>query len=231
MAGALVAAGLAAGLAAAHDRAIAAVALAMALYLPLMIALPRLLGRSASFGWANRITLVRAAMTCGLAGLLVEPVLFEDRAISVVAVVLLVLALDGVDGWLARRLGETSRIGARFDMETDAALIVVLCVALWLSNLAPLWVMAIGLMRPAFILAGRLLPWLRHELPQSLRRKIICVLQVAVLPVAFLPLLSNELRIGLLGAALLSLIYSFAVDSAWLFRHRHAKGNTQWRMS
>ena len=38
------------------------------------------------------------------------------------------LALDGVDGWWARRTGTCSAFGARFDMEVDAFLILVLSV-------------------------------------------------------------------------------------------------------
>ena len=39
------------------------------------------------------------------------------------------LALDGVDGQVARRTGTASELGARFDMEVDAFLILVLSVA------------------------------------------------------------------------------------------------------
>ena len=42
-------------------------------------------------------------------------------------------ALDGVDGWLARRSGIASAFGARFDMEIDALLILVLAVLAWRS--------------------------------------------------------------------------------------------------
>ena len=44
------------------------------------------------------------------------------------------LALDGVDGHLARRFDQVSDFGARFDMEVDAALILVLCIGLsWVA--------------------------------------------------------------------------------------------------
>jgi phosphatidylglycerophosphate synthase len=38
------------------------------------------------------------------------------------------LALDGLDGWLARRFGLASAYGARFDMEVDGFLILVLAL-------------------------------------------------------------------------------------------------------
>ncbi|WP_181918948.1 CDP-alcohol phosphatidyltransferase family protein [Wenzhouxiangella sediminis] len=181
-------------------------------------------------GWANRVTLLRAVIVCSLAGALIEPDLFRERAGAVIALTLAALALDGLDGWLARRFDESSAFGARFDMETDAALILVLCAALWLSGLAPAWVLAIGLMRPVFVLAGLLLPWLSRPLPDRFRRKLVCVVQVGALPTALLPFLPEALRATLLAGALLALTISFALDTAWLFRHRRASQPTQWRM-
>lgn len=171
-------------------------------------------------GWANRLTLVRAVVCCVLAGALVHPDLFIERAGFVIALALAALALDGLDGWLARRLGESSAFGARFDMETDAALILLLCAGLWRSGLAPAWVLAIGLMRPAFVIAGLALPWLSRPLPESWRRKFVCTIQVAALPAALLPALAEAPRLTLLAAALVALIISFAIDIVWLFRHR-----------
>lgn len=204
---------------------------ALGLYLPVAAILARRLRPNQSMGWANRVTLVRAAAVCALAALLTHPPLFFERPEVVIALVIAILVLDGVDGWLARRLHQTSRLGARFDMETDAALIIVLCLALWLAGLAPVWVLAIGLMRPLFVIAGWLLPWLAADLPRSFRRKLVCVVQIAVLPAALLPMLHESERLPLLAGALLAIIYSFGVDIAWLFRRRRRKTRTQWRPS
>jgi len=191
--------------------------------------LARRLARKRSTGWANRITLIRAVITCALAGALLRPELYIDQAAPIVVLVVLALALDGVDGWLARRLGECGEFGARFDMETDASLILVLCAGLWLSNLAPIWVLAIGLMRPAFLVASRFLPWLDRPLPESLRRKLICVLQVGALPIALLPFVPETPRLLLLAASLTALLVSFAVDTVWLFHHRNRSNHPEWR--
>ena len=69
------------------------------------------------------------------------------------------LVLDAVDGYVARRTATVSAFGARFDMETDAFLILVLsaCVAgQW-----GWWVLVLGLARYLFVAAGWALPWLR----------------------------------------------------------------------
>ncbi|RFF27499.1 MULTISPECIES: CDP-alcohol phosphatidyltransferase family protein [unclassified Wenzhouxiangella] len=193
----------------------------------LMLALPD----KHDLGWANRVTLLRATITCALAGALVQPGLFIEQAGMIVGLTLISLSLDGIDGWLARRKGESSAFGARFDMETDAALILVLCAGLWLSGLAPAWVLAIGLMRPAFLAGALIWPWLSKPLPDSFRRKLVCVVQVSVLPIALLPIVTEPLRLTLLAVALLALCASFTIDIAWLFRNRRPTEHPDWRIS
>ena len=79
----------------------------------------------------------------------------DDRiAWLAVATVVVVAALDGVDGWLARRDAQASSFGARFDMETDAAFILILSVLVWQHGKAGAWVLGCGLMRYVFVAAG-----------------------------------------------------------------------------
>ena len=66
----------------------------------------------------------------------------------------MVTVLDGMDGWLARRSTLASAFGARFDMETDALLIMVLSALAWRWDRAGAWVLACGLMRYGFVAAG-----------------------------------------------------------------------------
>src|SRR5207344_2274781 len=86
-------------------------------------------------------------------------------------------ALDGVDGWLARRTRMASAFGARFDMETDVFLVLALSVLAWQYGKAGAWVLLCGLMRYFFVAAGRLWPWLQGPLAPSFRGKTICVVQ------------------------------------------------------
>ena len=71
------------------------------------------------------------------------------------ALATVVAVLDGIDGWLARRTGMASDFGARFDMETDAALIMVLALLAWQFGKAGVWVLASGLLRYALRRRGR----------------------------------------------------------------------------
>lgn len=126
------------------------------------------------------------------------------------------LALDGVDGRLARRLGQASAFGARFDMETDAATLLGLSLLVWLCGQAGPWVLASGFLRYIFVLGTGVWPALAAPLPPRKRRQAICVVQVAALILALAPPISPGMAALLCLAALALLSYSFAVDVAWL---------------
>lgn len=184
-----------------------------------MLNLPRIHGRD-RFGAANQVTLVRAATVAMLLGLVGEPA-NQQVAWAAVGLALVVAALDGLDGWVARRLRLASDFGARFDMETDALLIAVLAVLAWQLDKAGAWVMLGGLMRYGFVMAGVFLPWLRRSLPPSRRRQAVCVGQMLSLVVCITPLVAMpySASIAVFGAS--ALATSFALDIAWLARHRN----------
>lgn len=52
----------------------------------------------------------------------------------------LIIALDGIDGYVARRRGETSAFGSVFDIMVDRVVENVICLVLAYLNLVPLWV-------------------------------------------------------------------------------------------
>ena len=97
--------------------------------------------------------------------------------------------LDGFDGRLARRHRVESVFGARFDMETDALLVLALAVLAWRWDRAGAWVVLSGRARYLFVGAGLLLPWLRRLLPPSRRRQTVCVVQIVVLLAVVAPVL------------------------------------------
>lgn len=171
-------------------------------------------------GRANRVTLMRGFIVALLGGFLLAPEVFVDHGTWLAGLVLLALGLDGIDGYLARRHAEVSAFGARFDMEVDAALMLVVSAALVFSGQFGPWVLAIGLMRYLFIAAGLMLPWIAQPLPERFRRKLVCVVQVVALTAALLTFLPESLRaIGLVLASS-ALFASFAADLLWLHRAR-----------
>jgi phosphatidylglycerophosphate synthase len=190
-----------------------------------IVALLRLPGHHpfAEFGVANQITTARAVLVALLAGSLGEPA--REGVITVATVVaLLAVALDGLDGWIARRTGTSSRFGARFDMEVDALLIMILSALAWQNGKAGPWVLASGLMRYGFVAAGVRVPWLTRPLPPSARRKVMCVAQEAALVVLMIPAVTQPISGAVAAIALTLLSYSFLVDIAWLWRQAPAEG-------
>jgi phosphatidylglycerophosphate synthase len=174
-------------------------------------------GQRGGLGWANRITLLRGVLVCVLAGGLVAPEAVAERTWIVAGLALTALMLDGLDGWLARRTATTSAFGARFDMELDAFLILVLCMNLVALEQVGVWALAVGAMRYVFLLAGWRWRWLAAPLPESRRRKSVCVWQVLALMIALIPGVGTTQSTWLVATALAALTGSFVVDIRWLY--------------
>ncbi|MBW4933441.1 CDP-alcohol phosphatidyltransferase family protein [Marinobacter sp. F4206] len=175
------------------------------------------------FGPANRATLLRASLVITL----IASAPFADRfgqgdlwLYGFLALVSLIL--DGVDGAIARATKSQSQFGARFDMELDAAFLLGLCVALVAMDKTGLWVLTLGLMRYGFVAAGCQFSWLTRPLPDSFRRKTVCVWQIVTLMVAILPPVPPALGGLTLMTALALLAWSFWVDICWLYQRRNA---------
>jgi phosphatidylglycerophosphate synthase len=169
-----------------------------------------------SFGPADWVTSIRAALVVVLAAMLVRP---PDPMVCV-AIGSIAALLDGVDGWVARRTRTASAFGARFDMETDALLILVLAALVWMYGKAGAWVVAAGLMRYGFVGAGSVWPWLQRPLEPSRRRQTVCVVQIAALLASLWPGIVPPLSATIAAAGLAVLGWSFLVDILWLWRWR-----------
>ncbi|MDS7594430.1 CDP-alcohol phosphatidyltransferase family protein [Agrobacterium tumefaciens] len=175
------------------------------------------------FGYANMVTAFRASLVSLTAAtvLCFDTLHQADTALWILAgVVVFALALDGIDGYLARRYGCESELGARFDMEVDAFLVLILSVAAAMLDKAGAWVLVIGLMRYGFVAAGWFVPALGAELPSSLRRKLICVVQVSTLCLILVPAVNVPVSSYLAAISLAMLTISFAIDIVFLMRNR-----------
>ena len=171
-----------------------------------------------NFGPANQITTARAVLVALLASLAVRPAT-PTVAWGVVLVASVAVSLDGVDGWVARRTGTVSAFGARFDTETDAALILTLAILVWQIEKAGPWILAAGLMRYGFVAAGWLRPWMQRPLMPSLRGRAICVVQTVALIIAIAPVVTPPASTAVAALGLTALCCSFLVDTLWLWRH------------
>ena len=188
--------------------------------LTLNLALARALWRdpSAGLGWASWVTLTRATLAVGVAALTAASFERPVATATLVALACIALALDFVDGWLARRTRTESALGAKLDGEVDAFLILVLSI-----EVAPTvggWVLLIGLARYAFLAAGWALPWLRAPLPRRDWRKTVTASQGVALVIAASDVPPLAVSRVLLAVALVMLVESFGRDVWWLWRHR-----------
>ena len=153
---------------------------------------------------ADRVTLLRATLVGAVTALAAER---HQHAAALVAIASVALALDWVDGRVARSTGTVSALGARFDMEVDAFLLLVLsgCAARYLGD----WVLAIGLMRYAYVVVSLALPWLRGTLAPRYWRKVVAATQGVVLVVAVAGVVPTVLARVSVAVSLALLVVSF----------------------
>jgi len=174
------------------------------------------------FGAANGVTALRSALVGLITGLVVDSFVEPMPSSVLVALVVPALLLDAVDGWVARRCDAATEVGAQFDMEVDAFLLLALSV--YVSRELGAWVLAIGLMRYAFVAAGWLLPWLRGQLPPRYWRKVVTAVQGIALTFAATGWL-RVLAVVLVAFALALLVESFGRDVIWLAVRRNVSGS------
>lgn len=169
-----------------------------------------------ALGPANAVTLARAILVGGVTALVVTSFSHAISIPALVTVAGVALALDGVDGQVARRTGSSSALGARFDMEIDAYLILVLSI--YAGDRFGWWTVALGAYRYLFVAASWAFPWLNAALPPKFSRKVVAALQGVVLALVTAHLLPHYVALGALILALGTLTWSFGRDTLWLYR-------------
>lgn len=170
------------------------------------------------FGPANLVTLLRAVLVGGVLALATDSLVAGGHIALLVGLSTVSLVLDAVDGRVARRTGSVSRLGARFDLEVDAFLILVLSIVV--SRSLGDWVLAIGAGRYVLVAAGRAWPWLRHPAPPRYWCKVVAAAQGATLTVVltgWLPDRASQVGVAL---CLILLAESFGREAWWKWQRR-----------
>ena len=85
-----------------------------------------------------------------------------------VLLLILIIALDGLDGYVARKRGETSMFGSVFDIAVDRVVENVLWIVLADLNLVPIWVAIV------FITRSLLVDTIRGHAATQVNRIISC---------------------------------------------------------
>ena len=176
---------------------------------------------------ASWVTLARGTLAVGVAALAADSLAHGIPVALLVTLAAVALCLDAVDGWVARRTGEVTELGARLDGEVDAFLILALSV--YVAPECGWWVLAIGAARYLFLAGEWLLPWMRAPLPPRRWRKLVAATQGVVLTVAAAGVLPRALAQALLLVALALLTASMGQCTWWLWRRRHTEQRGQLR--
>ena len=167
-----------------------------------------------SLGLANAITLVRGMLYAVAGGFLAVPPVEGVRwapglCYGVGA------ALDSLDGWVARRTGRQSALGAKLDLAFDTLgfLVVPLVGVAW--GRLPVWYLAIG--AAGYLFRGGV-AYRRYRgryvapLPPSRVRRPLAAFQMVVVTVALLPVLPTGVTMPLATAAMVPSLLVFARD-------------------
>jgi phosphatidylglycerophosphate synthase len=178
--------------------------------------------RVAALGPADLVTVARATLACGIAALVADAFVpgtaVGPSSGTVAGLAAVALALDWVDGRVARSTGTASAYGARLDGEADAFLILVL--SMYVARSAGAWVVAMGAVRYVFAVAGWLLPWMRAQLPPRYWRKVVAAVAGTALTLAAADVVPGTASTSALVVGALLLAESFGRDVWWLWIHR-----------
>lgn len=157
------------------------------------------------FGLANGITGLR------LGGCLIFGTMHtvgKDWMLGGVCFFLLVL--DGLDGLVARKLGQTSEFGKYFDQEVDALFLLILVCVIYQKEYLGSWVLSMGLLRYFYVLLQYLAkPKHKAEL-RSNKGRYIYFFSVIALIGCFSGFPEFYQPVSII--ALLLLLYSFTAD-------------------
>ncbi|SFR33002.1 CDP-alcohol phosphatidyltransferase family protein [Halogeometricum limi] len=165
-----------------------------------------------SLGAANAVTLCRGVVVAFLAGVLVVPAPVGWLPALLYGAV---AASDPVDGAIARLRDRTTLLGARLDVNVDAAgLLVAALVGVSVGSLPP-WYLAVGAARYLFVLGA----WRRRrrglpvfELPHGDTRRALAGIQMAVTAVALAPVVPQWAGWTLATVTMLPFLGNFLVD-------------------
>ncbi len=102
---------------------------------------------------------------------------------------------DAVDGFLAKRFGMTSDLGAHLDPLADKVLIVSIYVALGIAEAVPRWIVILVVSRDILIVGGVMLAWFLGK-PMRVRPVLVSKLNT-VAQIIFACLVLGSLAFGL----------------------------------
>lgn len=122
---------------------------------------------------------------------------------------------DGLDGWLARRFGWSTRWGALLDPVADKVLLVTVYVAMGIAGLVPNWLVALVVGRDVLILAcagAALLLTTHRSFAPSPWGKLSTLLQIFT---GLFAIGSHAFGGAFLGSSAHALVFATAAATVW----------------
>ncbi|MCU1605635.1 MAG: CDP-alcohol phosphatidyltransferase [Modestobacter sp.] len=171
-------------------------------------------------GPADLVTLMRAVLVGGFAALVADSFVGPVPVGTLTTLAVVALALDAVDGRVARNTGTVSAVGARFDMEVDSILALLLSV--YVARSLGSWVLAIGSAHYVLVVARWALPWLRRQVPPRYWCKVVAAVQGIVLTTVAAGVLPRVPAVLALVVVAALLAESFGREVWWLWRSHRA---------
>lgn len=126
-------------------------------------------------GYANLVTALRFLL------LTLVFLLLDSGHFLFAVFFVLILCLDGLDGYLARRFNTASSVGGHFDMEVDAFFVLAMGISLFEKDQALWWVLLIGLWRYLYVLCLFFSKLERAQEPVSYAKKTVTVVAIGSL--------------------------------------------------
>ena len=156
-------------------------------------------------GYANWVTMFRLTLLFILG--FFYP-LFSQEQLFVLALV--IVGLDGLDGYLARKFKQSSDLGAYLDMECDTFFVCLLCTNYFLEAKFGFWILIVGYLRYLYVMALHLFSLQNKKEKSTKFAKTIAVLLFFAL---LFPLISSvQFYYPLVLIASLLVLYSFGVS-------------------
>jgi cardiolipin synthase len=158
------------------------------------------------FTFANQITLARAITAASSIWLMVEKHLW----LAAFGCMWLAAVLDGLDGFVARRLNQVSRLGTLLDPAVDKSLMATIAFALVYEKVIPTWLFVAILSREMIVVTLGVVDVIKGErIAVSVTGKIATMILFVTLPVFILRkstlLDSLWIHVLALGASVLGL--------------------------
>jgi cardiolipin synthase len=145
-----------------------------------------------------------------------------SREMQIAFLVFLIAGVsDAVDGFLAKRLGMTSDLGAHLDPLADKVLIVSIYIALGVTEAIPRWIVILVVSRDILIVGGIMLAWFLGK-PMRVRPVLVSKLNtVAQIVLACLVLASLAFDIALEPAqyVIMSIVAALTLASVGFYVH------------